>query len=216
MGPQLDATFTDLLQEVEDCDRGLIIEPTSFFGLKYRCRSSMLNQSPKLIIDYAQQQLANSLQPVSDIALVRNQISLTRQNGGTFNATQNTGPYSIQEPPNGVGPYPYSLTVNCYADSQLSAIGGWMLTVGTVTDYRYTDISLVMSRPEVAALFSIVPTLDCGDFVQIVNAPETWLPSSTINQLAYSFTETINTFKWQFDITGVPESEYTGTGFQSW
>ena len=76
-----------------------------------------------------------------------------------------TGPLSILDPPNGIGDYTYSLTVQAYADSQLANLVAWMLTVGTVNDYRYPTITFDLTRPEVARTCSAaIPTLDVGDF----------------------------------------------------
>lgn len=216
MGPQPDKTFVELIQEVEDIDRGLIVEARDFYGLKYRNRVSLQNQSVAVTLDYTAGTIADTLQPVFDEMLVRNNISITRQNGSTFVSTLNTGSLSMNAPPNGIGNYPFSLTVNCFSDTQIANIAVWILTVGTVNDYRYPSIPVNMARLAVANIFAAVPALDCGDRIQVINAPTDRLPSATIDQLAFGFDETINTFKWLINPQCVPESEFTGSGFPTW
>ena len=78
---------------------------------------------------------------------------------------------STQTPPNGVGQYSYSLTVQAYSDTQLANLVAWLLTVGTVAEYRYPTIQFNLARTEVESLFGEIPGLDIGDFVQVVNPP---------------------------------------------
>jgi hypothetical protein len=75
-------------------------------------------------------------------------------------------------------------------------------------------VSFDQSRAAVAALLGQIAILDVGDFFRIFNPPA-WLPSGTIKQLAFGFTETLNAFTWEIDINAVPESPYEGAGL-SW
>ena len=122
---------------------------------------------------------------------------------------------STAAPPNGVGTYVYTLTVYGFADSQLGPLSSWMLTTGTVADERYPKVSVDMTRPEIAALFSTIAGLGIGDYIQVVNAPS-WLTSAPIQQLAWGTTETINAFRWTLDANSVPESPYSTGNPPSW
>lgn len=159
MGPQLDRTFMELIQEVEDFDRGLIVEARDFFGIKYRTRASLQNQPIGLTLDYNNSDLAQIAQPVFDEQLVRNNVTITRTNGSTDIDTLTSGPLSIQQPPDGIGNYPYSDTVNCFADYQLNNLTDWILTVGTVNDYRFPSIIVDLARASVQNR----PFLDIAD-----------------------------------------------------
>lgn len=215
MGPQPDDKLINILQQVENVDQGLIIEPRDFFGLRYRTRTTLQNQAAGLTLDYSLSQIAAGIQPVFDESLVRNSVTATKRNGSTVNRQLTSGALSVQLPPNGIGEYPYTLIGNFYSDSQVVNACVWALTVGTVNDFRYTDIPLDMTRPEMASLFTSAGNLDDGDLVSIINAPS-FLPSSSISQLAYSLDEKFNAYKWSIDVTGVPASEYSGSGFPVW
>lgn len=168
-----------------------------------------------LILDYSQAVLSDILQPIGDDLLIQNSVSVSRGGGSTVNVAQATGSFSTMQPPNGVGVYPTSLSVNAFTDTQLPNLALWILGVGTVTDYRYSAIVLNLARSELASLLAAIAIFDDGDLVQIKNAPA-WLPSPLISQLAASIDETLNAFYWIFSITGIPAVPYPGSGFLTW
>lgn len=208
MGPQPDDTLIDILQQVEDADRGILIEPRDFYGAKYRSRVNLMNQDPQLTLSYASAHLAQVLQPTFDEQLIRNNVTVTRINGGSVNIQATTGPLSVQAPPVGVGDYNFSASVNLFADSQLLACGSWILNVGTVNDFRYPAIVVDLARTAGTSLFASVPAVDGGDHIQITGAPSPPLPSSTVDELAFGFTETLNNYKWVLEYNAVPALPY--------
>ena len=208
MGPQQDDTFVNIIQSCADFDRGQIFETRNQFGIGYRTRVNMQGQSPVLNADYSLAQLAGTLQPTADDQYTRNDITVTRNQGASSRAQLTSGPMSILTPPNGVGDYSYSLTVQAYSDSQLSNLVTWMLTIGTISEYRYPTIMFDMSRTEVAGLFTIIPTMDIGDYLQVANPPN-FLQAGPINQLFWGVTETLNAYTWTISINTVPESPYS-------
>src|ERR1700677_1218104 len=111
MGPQTDMSFTDVLQQIEDADRGQLYELTTGLGLGYRTRINMQNQVPPVVtLNYSGAQLAGALQPLTDDSLTRNDVTVSRINGGSLNIQQTTGDMAIANPPIGVGDYSYSLS----------------------------------------------------------------------------------------------------------
>lgn len=211
MGPQQNKKLSDLLQEIEDADQGQLFEPRDTFGLGYSTRVSLMNQNPTLSVDYTNAHLAGDLEPATDDQLVRNDVTVSRQNGADANATLTDGSLSILDPPNGIGDYSFSLTANVDADSQVGNLAQWILNIGTVDEYRYPTVTFDQTRTEVATLIGQIAILDVGDFFQIFQPPS-WLPPGTINQLAFGFTETLNAFLWTISINAVPESPYEGAG----
>ena len=145
MGPQQDDTFVNVLQSCADLDRGQLFETRDQFGIGYRTRVNLQGQSPAFIADYSLATLAGSLQPTADDQFTRNDITVTRNGGASSRAFLPSGAMSIMAPPNGVGDYTYSLTVQAYADTQLANLVAWMLTIGTVNEYRYPNIEFDMS-----------------------------------------------------------------------
>lgn len=154
------------------------------------------------------QQLVLPLQPVPDDQFIRNDITLTRVNGSSVVVAQTTGIMSVNTPPNGVGDYTYSKSVYAYSDSQLANMASWLLSIGTVPEERYPVINIDMSRSAMVALYNSVGNMDVGDFIEIDNPP-IWLTQTSIKQLAYGFTETLNAYQWTIGINAVPESPYS-------
>jgi hypothetical protein len=220
MGQQPVDQLINLLQECETADLGLMFEPRGQFGLGYRTRVSLQNQSPGAVLDYSAATLAPPLTPTGDEQLVRNDVTITRTAGTTtgtsYEAILPTGPLSAADPPNGVGTYAFSASVNLSSDTQLQAYTTWLLTLGTVDEFRYPQITVDMRRAQVSGgNFYAVAALGVGDFIQVVNPPS-WLPPGVISQLCYGFTENLNAYEWTIAINAVPEDPYTGASLPAW
>jgi hypothetical protein len=207
MGPQPDDKLINVLQQVEDADGGLLTEPPGFLGLGYRCRDNMTSQFPGLLADYSAAHLSPPFQPVDDVQLIRNIVTVNRVNGSSVTVRQATGPKSYLDPPNGVGTYAFTLDVNVHADSQLAAIAARILAAGTVDDYRYPQVSFQLSRTAAQALFSSLVRLGAGDRVKILSPPS-FLTASTIDQLAYGFAVSISGFRYDVTLNCVPASPF--------
>lgn len=208
MGPQADDTLLNLLQACEDVDRGLLYEPRDSLAIAYRTQTDLTNQTP-VILDYSAAVLAQDLVPTADDQQTRNDVTITRTNGSSVRVTLDTGALSTLDPPDGVGRYTYSATVDCFTDSQLTTIADWILSLGTVDDLRYPVINLDLARSEVNAIFADLVGLNVGSFVEITNGPE-WLPPGPIDQLALGFTEVLNAYQWTIALNCVPELPYEG------
>jgi hypothetical protein len=147
MGPQSVATFMSLVQECVDADGGLLYEPRDAFGIAYRPRSSMYSQDACVTLDYAQNQLFGELAPTDDDQLLRNDRTVSRTNGSSARYEQEEGRLSVLPPPDGVGRYSDSLTVNVQSDDQLPDIAAWGVHLGTVDEQRYPQITVDLSNP---------------------------------------------------------------------
>jgi hypothetical protein len=207
MGPQPDDTFMSIMQQIQDVDCGVLVEPRWFCGIEFVSRVAMIDNDPSLALNYTSAQVAQNIQPVFDQQQLRNNITLSRINGSSVNVQLQNGPLSVATPPAGVGNYPYSLSGNFYADSQLAQCAAWKLDVGTVNDFRYKSIALDQTRPEVSSLFAQQANLDDGQRINIFNVPS-FMPSSNIDQIVSSLDESLNAFKWEIDVTGVPYVPY--------
>lgn len=220
MGAQPQGTLTQLLQECETADMGTIYEPRTCLGLGYRTLASLCDQSPKVVLDYAQAHIGQQgqpgeWQPVDDDQQTRNDVTVTRQSaaggstkGAAYNAALNDGsPMSISPPPEGAGDYDTQVTANVAADSQLPDVAGWLLHIGTVDEERYPVIPLNLARPALGGLYQAVTSVDLGDYVQVVNPPP-WVPPGPVKQLAFGITERLGGFWYMIDWQAVPESPY--------
>lgn len=220
MGPQITDILVNILQDCETADLGQIFENRDSFGLGYATRVSMENQSTAAVLDYSRAQIVLPLNPTNDDALTRNDIIITRGSsnvtGSSYEVQDNTGPMSVNDPPNGVGLYAYTGTVNLFSDSQLPNYANWLLNLGTIDEFRYPVITIDLTRSAVAdGTFGAVAGLDITDFVQIINTP-IWLPGP-INQLCFGFAETLSNVIWTIEINAVPEDPWTNpSGFPTW
>jgi hypothetical protein len=207
MGPQPDDKLINVLQQIPDLDGGLLYEPASVFGLAYRTLASMTAQHPKVIADYSLAQLSAPFLPTEDDLLTRNIVTVSRVNGSSVTVRQSAGALSYLAPPDGAGQYPFPLTVNAYADSQLAGVAARILELGTVDDDRYPAVNFQLSRSAAAELYAQVVAMIPGDYLRVVNGPAD-LTSADINQLAFGFTWTISGFRFDVALACVPEAPF--------
>lgn len=207
MGPQTPETLVQLLQECEDADRGLLYEDRNSLGLVYRPRNNLYNQTAALSLNYNTADLAQPLQPTEDDQLTRNDVTLSRVNGSSSEQMLTSGSYSTQNPPDGIGLYSYSASINVESDGQLADRASWEVYLGTADQLRYPAVTLDLTRTEAVPYFAEAAGMDCGDYVTVSNPPF-WLPTGSIDQLAYGFTENLNAFIWQIAMNCVPETPY--------
>lgn len=214
MGPQQDDTFVNVLQSCMDVDKGILYETRDQFGLGFRTRVSLQNQTP-LLLKYTDGLLAQQLQPVADDQQTRNDITVTRQGGSSVHVALTSGVMSTQSPPNGVGDYTYSPTIRLYADSQLANYAQWLLDLGTVDEYRYPQVAFDLSRKETSVVFAKLADLRLGDYIQLYQLPQ-FLTLNPVSQLAWGYTEVLNAYRWTLSFNCVPESPYDGASLPSW
>ncbi|HEY2057488.1 MAG TPA: hypothetical protein VGH57_03850, partial [Amycolatopsis sp.] len=165
MGPQADDTLANVLGMIEATDGGQLFETRSQFGLGYRTKASMTDQSPALTLNHAARQLFTSLTPVNDDTLTHNDIVLTNYDGYAVRVYLAAGARSVQDPPNGAGSgYEYTRQVSAATHAQVDALGEQLLGLGTVTDNRYPTVTVNLAAPGTAPVFSAVPAAGIGDY----------------------------------------------------
>jgi hypothetical protein len=121
-----------------------------------------------------------------------------------------SGPLSTSAPPDGVGRYDETLTLNLYTDSQTEDAAGWRLHLGTVDEARFPVIGVNLARAVYAASSTLsrsVEDLDVGDRFTIADPPA-WLPPDTISLLALGTIETLSNFTETIDVNCGPETPY--------
>ena len=208
MGPQIDDTLVNVLQSIEDTDGGLIYEARDKLGLGYRTMSSLQNQSAVLTLDYSAAQVGQSLAPVNDDALIRNDVNLANFDGYSVRTYLASGARSLQSPPNGVGSgYAYARNVNSTSHTQINALGSQILNCGTTFQNRYPTMSVNLARVTTASLFGTAPSMRIGDFLQVNNMPS-FMGGGSEKQLAWGWTETINYNVWTITYNTIPEAPW--------
>ncbi|MFE7517631.1 hypothetical protein ACFU8I_41350, partial [Streptomyces sp. NPDC057540] len=145
LGSQRPADLLTLLQDCADADGGILYESKTDTSLAYRDLRTLYNQTPRLVLSYtADGEIGPPLEPVEDDQRVRNDITVTRTAGSSARAVQETGPMSTAAPPNGIGVYDDSVTLNVADDSQPEQIANWRLHLGTWDEARYPSVRLML------------------------------------------------------------------------
>jgi hypothetical protein len=208
VGPQRPDALLALLEEAADADGGILYERRDATSLAYRDRISLYNQPVALALDYnVSGHVAPPLEPVDDDQKVRNDVTVTRSGGAWGRAVLDEGPLSTQAPPNGVGVYDESVTLNLYNDAQPEQHAGWRLHLGTVDEARYPVLNLNMAAAP--SLIDTVTLVESGDRLQVANPPA-WLPPGPIDLLMQGYQETIgHPVDWDFQLNCTPASPWT-------
>ncbi|MFD8611084.1 hypothetical protein [Streptomyces sp. NPDC059631] len=201
MGSQRPAPLLDLLRECAEADGGILAESSDRRELLYRTRTSLYNQTPALILDYAAGQIAEPFEPVEDDQ-VRNLWEVQREGGSSGTAELTEGALSTQAPPLGIGLVADSATLNLSSDSQTEPMAHWLLHLSTWDEARYPSVTILLHRcPE---LIPAVLDLAEGDLVRIINLPRQFTGSGTVDLLLDSSSETLLPRAWTLTLNCEP------------
>ncbi|MFE2019892.1 hypothetical protein ACFW9O_17835 [Streptomyces sp. NPDC059499] len=203
MGPQRSDTLPALLEDVAESDGGILFEDRYQLALAYRGRHTLYNQAPALVLDYAD--LTQPFEPVEDDT-VRNDVTVTRENGSSARVVLESGPLSVQPPPFGVGTYDDAVTLSLYEDTQPEQIAAWLMSLGTWDEARYPRIHVMLHRnPE---LIPAVTRLVEGDVVRIENTPP-HLPAGPYDLMVDGMEDDFGPLTWDLYLTCSPAGPWT-------
>ncbi|MER8219687.1 hypothetical protein ABTZ58_03635 [Streptomyces sp. NPDC094143] len=207
VGPQRPDALLTLLQEAADADGGILYEDRERPALRYRDRAGMYNQTPSLVLDYTAPGLAPPLEPTGDDDATANDVTVSRVGGSSARAVLEEGALSVQAPPDGVGPYDTSVTLNLHSDEQTEPQAYWRLHLGTYEGRRYPQVHVMVHRaPELAE--QILAT-DVGNKIVIQNPPR-WLAPGDIELLVQGYEETwASEFQWEIVFNCTPAEPWT-------
>lgn len=131
-GTQSRGTALDIMREAAEVDEGILCELRRIIGIRHVTRASMYNQPAALTLSYSGDDgLVAPLDPVDDDQAVTNDVTVARTSGSSARTTLESGPLSTQAPPNGIGLYDTSYTLNLLNDGQAQHHAGWRLHLGT-------------------------------------------------------------------------------------
>ncbi len=195
MGYQGRQTLTELVKEAAKADMGGLYDSRNHLAFLYRTRASRYSQPAVLQLDYsADGHVAPPLRPVEDDQALRNDVTVTRKDGTSYQAVETTGRLAVTDPAsgNGVGRYDDAVTLNVKSDLQVPSSASWLLHQGTIDEARYPNITV-----KLAALAAVSPTLalaalmvNIDDKITVAN-PKAEIDPGEIAQLARGYTETI-------------------------
>jgi hypothetical protein len=172
MGAQYAEPRLTQIRDAENTDMGYLLEPRGAFGLKYRTRVSMTNQIPGLTLNYAAGAIVPPFEPTDDDQLIKNDMTVTRRDGGSSRVQLTSGHMSIQEPPTGVGQYADQTTVNPDTDAALDGIAAWLVALGTIDQARYPSVTVDLGILTALGQDDEARALDTGDLLIITNMSE--------------------------------------------
>ena len=195
LGPQLPATLLNVLQDAADVDGGILYEDATKEALKYRTRTTLENQTPKLVVPYAQ--LAPPFEPTEDDRTLRNVVEVRRERGGYGQASLDEGPLSTDE----VGVYDESVSLPLYEDAQAPIHAGWRLHLASWDEARYPSVRIPLHK--YPALIPQVTALEIGDRFQITGTPA-WMPPGPIDLIVQRIEDDLRTFEWTVTLTCAP------------
>lgn len=169
MGPLYSESKLTQMRDAEGADQGILAERRDALGLKYRTRLSLVNQTPALTLDYTAGQIVPPFEPVDDDLFTKNDITLTRRDGGSVRVQKTDGRLSISEPPVGVGRYHDEQTINVQTDEMLDGIAQWLINVGTIDQQRFPNVTVDLGILAAAGLDVAARKVQVGDLLVIKN-----------------------------------------------
>jgi len=188
MGEQQEETLLDLLAQAAAADGGILHDDSRQLGLRYRSLRSLGDQ-PSVDIPYTDNKVI-PFEPSDDDSLTRNRVTVTRPNGTRITEEVTEGRMSTQAPPNGVGVYDTSLTLNLESDELVANTATWLVHVGTWDEGRYPTLGVDLAHPELLAdpeLTQQLLALTPGDRL-VINNPPPWLPPQDVDVLVMGIT----------------------------
>jgi hypothetical protein len=211
MGIQKQAGLLTLLDECANTDQGSLHESRCVLGLVQRVHSSMYNQPAALALDFNADRVIPPLQPAEDDQDIRNDVTVTRSDGSSYQTEKDSGPLGVTDPSStrGVGRYSTAVTLNLAYDSQTVDAAGWMLNLGTVDEPRYPGLKvglapLPLSSATQKLLDALALNLD--DRVTVANGP--FVDPGAVSQLVRGYTERFDGIEHTLDFNCSPESPY--------
>jgi hypothetical protein len=201
MGSQRVKTFLDLMDEIRDL--GLWIgDNRESAGLwiiaqEWRTTQDVIFSRPYSI-------LSPPLEPAEDDQHLANDVTVTRDQGGSARVTVTSGPLSTQAPPDGAGIYAASRTMNLYSDDLCKWHAQWLAALGTADEARYPALTIdLLSAPAPYDLVGDVASILENEAIEITNLP-TWLPGSPLRLMIEGYAERIGPWGWIITFNTTP------------
>lgn len=182
MGVQAgDASFIELLYACVDADQAILREARDSLTAQFICGYRLYNRVPTLTMSYTDGDKALGSLPVRatrDKTLLHNDVTTIRSGGvlgSSARVALETGPLSIEDPPDGAGVFDRGpIALNVERDDQLEAVAGWILHMRTSTDIRFEELGVELARTywqndadQLAAAIAV----DISDLIYVTDWP---------------------------------------------
>lgn len=209
MGPQFSETRLEQIRDCETTDMGLLHEQRNGTGLRYVARTALYNKTAAFTLAYNAGQVVPPLEPVDDDRYTQNDVTATRREGGSDRYTVDTGPLSTLDPPDGVGRYDTSVTVNVQTDGQLMDVASWVANIGTLDEARWPSVTVNLQVPGISStLRNAIKTADIGDWFTITGMQKAFIYDD-VKLIIIGYTETIDPFVHTITFNCMPAEPYT-------
>lgn len=203
MGSEQTGTYLEVMEEAQAADFGAPDESRSHLGLTYTGRDRLYHAEPALVLDYASGEVSPPVEPTDDDQALRNDVEVKRRDGSAAQVEDTTGPLGVER----VGRYDESVTLNLGSDRQAEHHAGWRVHLGTVDELRWPVIRLNLGNPRLSARVEDILGLDAGDRIRILNPPP-WTQSEHLDLIVQGYSETLNSFTWEIELTCTPASPW--------
>lgn len=195
MGVQTSDKFLDVLGECADTDIGFLTEFRG--GLRYRTRGRRYAQNAVMTLDFALGQIAEPPEPTDDDRYLRNDITVTRKNGGSARAFD-----SASIAANDL--YDTSYDINPASDDDLPGQANFRLYLGTWDDLRWPSIVLDLRRNAGTTDFLERATALAPGSRIVINNPPDDLPVGSLSLLVEGIKQTLEPYGWRMELVCSP------------
>lgn len=166
MGAQPVDTLTETLMDCVRTDAAMMFSTRGEVGLTFRTGRSLYGQNPVLTLDLTAEQVAAPVDPIVGDQLVRNDVTAKSSSTGvSARSVLTSGPMSVQAPPDGVGRYDTTWSVNPASDGALEGMAAWHVNRGTYAGIRYRSLTVDLDAVGSTGLPAALSVLDIGDAV---------------------------------------------------
>lgn len=209
MGVQRIDTTTNLFQDAVTVDDGILSEARDIFGLQYMTRYALGEFYPTTI-SYTDSILSGTPVPVDDDRYVINDLTGTSPSGTSRRSTVDEGPMSTQDPPNGVGRYPGTISFNPYTDDDLQQLTDLQAFIRTWDEARIPQLSMEIVRTEIFNSSTVkrnALALDVGHSVVLSDLPS-FMPPNDMSMIILGYNEIIGHVLWTLSYNTIPRGPY--------
>jgi hypothetical protein len=199
LGPQYPDGLMAVAREAAAADDGTLTGHRQTLGaLAYYTGRARYNQDAVLELDYDAEELAPALEPVLDDQGTRNDVTVTRRDGGSVQAVDEVSVAAV-------GRVATSVTLNLLGDGLLGDAAGWRLHLGGPQGLRFPRLSVdLVASP---GLTAAVDALELNDRITVANLPSELTPDLA-SLLLLGWTEVIGNNSRRFIGNMAAEAPY--------
>lgn len=204
LGVQEPQRYLETLDTIAAADLGMVLEQRDARALIYRPRTTLYNQAPTLVLDFANGEIFAPFAPIDDDKLTENDVTVSRKGGASANVVRTDGPLSVDA----IGRYDVATELSLATDGQTVQQAYWRMAVGTFDGLRYTKITIDLGNARAYALVNDALAVDVGDLIRLQNLPADQQPGD-VDLIVTGYEEEVGATAWRITYTCVPGEPWT-------